>query len=312
MERASRDAITAHQTRRLAWSLRHAHDNVPQYRQAFAAAGAHPDDFRTAGDLARFPFTTDADLRPRDPFGLFAVPRDKLARLQTDFGATAGDLDTWAHLMARSIRAAGGRPGMRVLVAFDGPGEQYGAQSGAERLGCAVIPVAGPPIEHHVRLITDFEPELIMAAPAYLLGLADAFRAAGRNPRATTLKAATLGAEPCTEATRADLEQAFAMHALAGYGLPEVMGPGIAQECVESKDGPHIWEDCFYPEIIDPATGAVLSDGEPGELVLTTLANEAMPIIRYRTGELTRLLPGTARAMRRMEPVTGRRSCQAS
>jgi phenylacetate-CoA ligase len=317
MERASRDAIAAHQTRRLAWTLRHAYDNVPHYRQAFAAAGVHPDDFHSLDDLRKFPFTTKADLRANYPFGMFAVPRAQVARIHASSGTTGkptvvgytqADLDTWAHLMARSIRAAGGRPGMCVHVAY-GYGlftGGLGAHYGAEKLGCTVIPVSGGQTERQVQLITDFRPDLIMVTPSYMLAILDAFKAAGLDPRATSLKAGIFGAEPWTEAMRAEIEGSFAMHAVDIYGLSEVMGPGVAQECVETKDGLHIWEDYFYPEVIDPETGAVLPDGELGELVFTSLAKEAMPIIRYRTRDLTRLLPGTARSMRRMAKITGR------
>jgi phenylacetate-CoA ligase len=317
MERASRDAITAHQTRRLAWTLRHASDNVPHYRRAFDAAGIHPDDFHSIDDLEKFPFTSKADLRANYPYGMFAVPREEVARIHASSGTTGkptvvgytqGDIDTWAHLMARSIRAAGGRPGMRVHVAY-GYGlftGGLGAHYGVERLGCTVIPVSGGQTERQVQLIQDFEPDLIMVTPSYMLAILDAFHAAGVDPRATTLKAGIFGAEPWTEAMRAEIETSFNMHAVDIYGLSEVMGPGIAQECVETKDGLHIWEDYFYPEVIDPETGAVLPDGALGELVFTSLAKEAMPIIRYRTRDLTRLLPGTARTMRRMAKVTGR------
>ena len=317
MERATRDAIAAHQTRRLVWSLRHAYDNVAPYKQAFDAAGVHPDDFRTLDDLAKFPFTTKADLRANYPFGMFAVPREQVARIHassgttgkpTVVGYTAGDIDSWAHLMARSIRAAGGRPGMRVHVAY-GYGlftGGLGAHYGVERLGCTVIPMSGGQTDRQVQLITDFEPDLIMVTPSYMLAILDGFRAAGLDPRATMLKAGIFGAEPWTEAMRTEIETAFNMHAVDIYGLSEVMGPGVAQECVETKDGLHIWEDYFYPEVIDPETGRVLADGEPGELVFTSLAKEAMPIIRYRTRDLTRLLPGTARTMRRMQKITGR------
>ncbi len=317
MERASRDAITAHQSRRLAWTLRHAYDHVPHYRQAFDAAGVHPDDFHGIDDLAKFPFTTKAHLRANYPFGMFAVPREQVARIHASSGTTGkptvvgytqGDIDTWAHLMARSIRAAGGRPGMRVHVAY-GYGlftGGLGAHYGVEKLGCTVIPVSGGQTERQVQLIRDFEPDLIMVTPSYMLAILDAFHTAGLDPRATTLKAGIFGAEPWTEAMRGEIESSFNMHAVDIYGLSEVMGPGVAQECVETKDGLHIWEDYFYPEIIDPETGAVLPDGEMGELVFTSLAKEAMPIIRYRTRDLTRLLPGTARTMRRMAKITGR------
>jgi len=317
IETASRDEIAGLQRARMADTLRHAYANVPHYRRAFDAAGVHPDDFRDLADLARFPFTTKADLRANYPFGMFAVPRERIARIHASSGTTGkptvvgytrDDLDVWADVMARSIRAGGGRPGMRVHVAY-GYGlftGGLGAHYGAERLGCTVIPVSGGQTERQVQLIQDFAPDLIMVTPSYMLAILDAFRAAGLDPRGTSLQAGIFGAEPWTNAMRAEIEQAFDMHAVDIYGLSEVMGPGVASECVETKDGLHIWEDHFYPEVIDPDTGAVLPDGEPGELVFTSLTKQATPIIRYRTRDLTRLLPGTARSMRRMEKVTGR------
>ena len=317
IEIASRDELTALQTRRLAETLRHAYANIPHYQQSFAAAGVHPDDFHTLDDLPRFPFTTKADLRANYPFGMFAVPRDRIARIHassgttgkaTVVGYTAQDIETWAAVMARSIRAAGGRPGMRIHVAY-GYGlftGGLGAHYGAERLGCAVIPMGGGQTERQVQLIQDLAPDLIMITPSYMLSLLDAFRAQGRDPARTGLKAGIFGAEPWTNAMRAEIESAFQMHAVDIYGLSEVMGPGVAQECVETKDGLHIWEDHFFPEIIDPQTGTVLPDGAEGELVFTSLTKQATPIIRYRTRDLTRLLPGTARTMRRMEKITGR------
>jgi len=317
IETASRDEIAGLQRARMADTLRHAYANVPHYRRAFDAAGVHPDDFRDLADLARFPFTTKADLRANYPFGMFAVPRERIARIHASSGTTGkptvvgytrDDLDVWADVMARSIRAGGGRPGMRVHVAY-GYGlftGGLGAHYGAERLGCTVIPVSGGQTERQVQLIQDFAPDLIMVTPSYMLAILDAFRAAGLDPRDTSLQAGIFGAEPWTNAMRAEIEQAFDMHAVDIYGLSEVMGPGVASECVETKDGLHIWEDHFYPEVIDPDTGAVLPDGEPGELVFTSLTKQATPIIRYRTRDLTRLLPGTARSMRRMEKVTGR------
>jgi phenylacetate-CoA ligase len=317
IERASRDEITALQTRRLAWTLRHAYDNVPHYRATWDAAGVHPDDFRGLPDIAKFPFTAKQDLRANYPFGMFAVPRAQVARIHassgttgkpTVVGYTAEDIDDWAHLAARSIRAAGGRPGMMVHVAY-GYGlftGGLGAHYGAEKLGCTVIPVSGGQTERQVQLITDFRPDIVMVTPSYMLAILDGFRAAGIDPRQTSLKVGIFGAEPWTNAMRAEIEREFNMHAVDIYGLSEVMGPGVAQECVETKDGLHIWEDYFYPEIIDPITGAVLADGETGELVFTSLTKRAMPVIRYRTRDLTRLLPGTARSMRRMEKVTGR------
>lgn len=317
IETASRDEIAGLQRSRMADTLRHAYANVAHYRRAFDAAGVHPDDFHDLADLARFPFTTKADLRDNYPFGMFAVPREQVARIHASSGTTGkptvvgytkADLDVWADVMARSIRAGGGRPGMRVHVAY-GYGlftGGLGAHYGAERLGCTVIPMSGGQTERQVQLIQDFAPDLIMITPSYMLALLDGFRAAGVDPRGTSLKAGIFGAEPWTNAMRAEIEQDFDMHAVDIYGLSEVMGPGVASECVETKDGLHVWEDHFYPEIIQPETGVVLPDGEPGELVFTSLTKQATPVIRYRTRDLTRLLPGTARSMRRMEKVTGR------
>jgi len=317
IETASRDEIAGLQRIRMAATLRHAYANVPHYRAAFDAAGVHPDDLRELADLARFPFTTKADLRANYPFGMFAKPREQIARIHASSGTTGkptvvgytkGDLDIWADLMARSIRAGGGRPGMRVHVAY-GYGlftGGLGAHYGAERLGCTVIPMSGGQTERQVQLIQDFAPDIIMVTPSYMLAILDGFRAAGIDPRGTSLQAGIFGAEPWTNAMRAEIERTFDMHAVDIYGLSEVMGPGVASECVETKDGLHIWEDHFYPEVIDPVTGAVLPDGEAGELVFTSLTKEAMPVIRYRTRDLTRLLPGTARSMRRMQKVTGR------
>ena len=317
IETASRDEIAGLQRTRIVDTLRHAYANVPHYRRAFDAAGVHPDDFHDLADLARFPFTTKADLRDNYPFGMFAVPRERIARIHASSGTTGkptvvgytqADLDVWADVMARSIRAGGGRPGMRVHVAY-GYGlftGGLGAHYGAERLGCTVIPMSGGQTERQVQLIQDFAPDLIMVTPSYMLALLDGFRAAGVDPRGTSLKAGIFGAEPWTNAMRAEIERDFDMHAVDIYGLSEVMGPGVASECVETKDGLHVWEDHFYPEIIDPETGVVLPDGEPGELVFTSLTKQATPVIRYRTRDLTRLLPGTARSMRRMEKVTGR------
>jgi len=317
IETASRDEIAALQRTRLGQTLRHAYASVPHYRQAFDAARVHPDDFRDLPDLARFPLTTKADLRANYPYGMFAVPRDRIARIHASSGTTGkptvvgytqADLGVWADVMARSIRASGGRAGMRVHVAY-GYGlftGGLGAHYGAERLGCAVIPVGGGGTERQVQLIQDFQPDIIMVTPSYMLAILDAFRAAGADPRGTTLQAGIFGAEPWTNAMRTEIEAAFDMHAVDIYGLSEVMGPGVANECVESKDGLHIWEDHFYPEVIHPETGALLPDGEVGELVFTSLTKEATPIIRYRTRDLTRLLPGTARSMRRMEKVAGR------
>ncbi|MBV8868017.1 MAG: phenylacetate--CoA ligase [Acetobacteraceae bacterium] len=317
IETASRDEIAALQRERLAWTLRHAHANVPHYRHAFAAAGAHPDDFRDLGDLARFPFTTKQDLRANYPFGLFAVPRERLARIHASSGTTGAptvvgytqaDLDVWAGVVARSIHAAGGRPGMLLHNAY-GYGlftGGLGLHLGAERLGCTVVPASGGMTERQVRLIADFRPDLISVTPSYALAILDEFRRQGLDPRACSLRAGIFGAEPWTDAMRREIEDGFALDAVDIYGLSEVIGPGVANECVETKDGPTLWEDHFYPEVIDPESGAVLPEGEPGELVLTTLTKEAMPVIRYRTRDLTRLLPGTARSMRRIARVTGR------
>ncbi len=317
IEIASRDEIAALQLKRLQKTLRHAYDNVPHYRNAFEAAGVHPDDCRTLADFAKFPFTAKADLRDQYPFGMFAVPRERLARIHASSGTTGkptvvgytkADIDMWAEVMARSIRAAGGRTGMTCHIAY-GYGlftGGLGAHYGAERLGCTVIPISGGMTERQVSLIEDFRPDIIMVTPSYCLAILDEFNKRGLDPRSTSLKVGIFGAEPWTNAMRLEIEAAFDMHAVDIYGLSEVIGPGVANECVETKDGLHIWEDHFYPEIIDPETGAVLPDGEKGELVFTSLTKEAMPIIRYRTRDLTRLLPGTARSMRRMEKVTGR------
>ena len=317
IETASRDEIAALQTQRLKWSLAHAYENVAAYRTKFDAAGVTPADFRQLGDLAKFPFTTKEDLRQSYPFGMFAVPQDKIVRIHASSGTTGKptvvgytqtDIDHWANLMARSIRASGGRPGMKVHISY-GYGlftGGLGAHYGAERLGCTVIPVSGGMTERQVQLIRDFAPDIIMVTPSYMLAILDEFRAQGLDARKSSLRIGIFGAEPWTNAMRAEIEDAFAMDAVDIYGLSEVMGPGVANECVETKDGLHVWEDYFYPEIIDPATGAVLPDRERGELVFTTLAKEGMPVIRYRTRDLTRLLPGTARTMRRMEKVTGR------
>ncbi|QRG09360.1 phenylacetate--CoA ligase [Xanthobacter dioxanivorans] len=317
-ERASRDEIMSLQRERLAWSLRHAYENVPFYRQKFDAAGVHPSDLRELSDLAKFPFTVKTDLRDNYPFGLFAVPREKLLRVHGSSGTTGkpivvgytrADIDMWADVMARSIRAAGVRPGMMVHVAY-GYGlftGGLGAHYGVERLGCTVIPMSGGMTERQVQLIQDFRPDAIMVTPSYMLALLDGFSKAGLDPRASSLKYGIFGAEPWTNAMREEIERDFALDATDIYGLSEVIGPGVAQECVETKDGLHIWEDHFYPEVINPDTGEVLPDGEKGELVFTSLTKEAFPIIRYRTRDLTRLLAGTARpGMRRMEKVTGR------
>ena len=317
IETASRDEIAALQLSRLRDALRHAYANIAHYRRAFDAEGAHPDDLHDLSDLRRFPFTTKADLRANYPFGMFAVPRERIARIHASSGTTGkptvvgytkDDLDVWAHCVARSIYAAGGRPGDRVHVSY-GYGlftGGLGAHYGAETLGCAVIPFGGGQTERQVQLIGDFRPDIIMVTPSYMLAMADAFRAAGLDPGATSLRVGIFGAEPWTQSMRAEIEATFRIDAVDIYGLSEVMGPGVAQECAETKDGLHVWEDHFYPEIVDPGTGDVLPDGERGELVLTTLTKQATPVIRYRTRDLTRLLPGTARSMRRMERLTGR------
>ena len=317
IEIASRDEISALQLERLKWSLGHAYDNVPFYRKGFDAAGVHPDDLKNLGDLAKFPFTVKQDLRENYPFGMFAVPRDQVARVHassgttgkpTVVGYTAKDIDTWASCVARSMRASGTRPGDVVHVAY-GYGlftGGLGAHYGAEKLGCTVVPVSGGMTPRQVTLIEDFGASTIMVTPSYALSILDEYRAQGRDPRESPLQVGIFGAEPWTNAMRREIEDAFDMHAVDIYGLSEVIGPGVANECVETKDGLHIWEDHFYPEVIDPETGEVMPDGELGELVFTSLTKEAFPIIRYRTRDLTRLLPGTARSMRRMEKVTGR------
>jgi phenylacetate-CoA ligase len=317
IETAPRDEITALQLERLRWTLRHAYDNVPFYRRRFDEAGVHPDDCRELADLANYPFTVKQDFRDNYPFGLLAVPREQVTRIHgssgttgkpTVVGYTQRDVDTWADLVARSIRASGGRPGDMVHVAY-GYGlftGGLGAHYGAERLGCTVVPVSGGMTERQVQLIADFRPDIIMVTPSYMLALIDEMQRQGFDLRASSLKVGIFGAEPWTEDMRREMEQRLDMHAVDIYGLSEVMGPGVANECVETKDGLHVWEDHFYPEVVDPETGEVLADGERGELVFTSLTKEALPVIRYRTRDLTRLLPGTARSMRRMEKVTGR------
>jgi phenylacetate-CoA ligase len=317
IERASRDELQALQLERLRWSLRHAYDNVPHYRASFDAVGVHPDDLKSLADLARFPFTDKKTLRDNYPFGLFAVPRERIARIHASSGTTGKatvvgytqrDIDTWANLVARSIRAAGGRPGDMVHIAY-GYGlftGGLGAHYGAERLGCTVVPMSGGQTEKQVQLINDFKPSIIMVTPSYMLTLIEEFERQGLDPVASSLRVGIFGAEPWTEAMRAEIETRAGIDAVDIYGLSEVMGPGVASECVETKDGPVIWEDHFYPEIIDPDTGEVLPDGAEGELVFTSLTKEGMPVIRYRTRDLTRLLPPTARAMRRMGKITGR------
>jgi phenylacetate-CoA ligase len=317
IERASRDELQALQLERLRWSLRHAYDNVPHYRASFDAAGVHPDDLTSLSDLARFPFTDKKTLRDNYPFGLFAVPRERIVRVHASSGTTGkatvvgytqNDIDTWAALVARSIRAAGGRPGDMVHIAY-GYGlftGGLGAHYGAERMGCTVVPMSGGQTEKQVQLINDFQPSIIMVTPSYMLTLLEEFERQGLDPLASSLRIGIFGAEPWTEAMRTEIETRAGIDAVDIYGLSEVMGPGVASECVETKDGPVVWEDHFYPEIIDPDTGAVLPEGAEGELVFTSLTKEGMPVIRYRTRDLTRLLPPTSRAMRRMGKITGR------
>jgi phenylacetate-CoA ligase len=317
IEKASRDELIALQLKRMQHTLAHAYSNVSRYKQKFDAAGVAPGDLRTLEDLAKFPFTTKADLRETYPFGMFAVPMSEVARVHASSGTTGkptvvgytkNDIDIWATVMARSIRAAGAKPGDKVHVSY-GYGlftGGLGAHYGAERLGITVIPFGGGQTERQVQLITDFKPDIIMVTPSYMLAIADEFQRQGLDPKQASLRIGIFGAEPWTQAMRAEIEKRVALDAIDIYGLSEVIGPGVAQECIETKDGLTIWEDHFYPEIIDPNTGAVLPDGEPGELVFTSLTKEALPIIRYRTRDLTRLLPGTARTMRRMEKITGR------
>lgn len=317
IERASRDELQALQLKRLQWTLQHAYDHVPHYRQAFDAKGVHPSDCKTLADLSKFPFTAKADLRANYPFGMFAVPREKVVRVHASSGTTGkptvvgytqGDIDRWADLVARSIRASGGRPGDIIHIAY-GYGlftGGLGAHYGAERLGCTVIPMSGGQTEKQVQLITDFRPDIIMVTPSYMQVIIEEMQRQGLDPRASSLKVGIFGAEPWTEAMRHDIEVRAGIDAVDIYGLSEVMGPGVANECIEAKDGPVIWEDHFYPEIIDPETGEPVPDGEEGELVFTTLTKEALPVIRYRTRDLTRLLPPTARSMRRMGKIVGR------
>ncbi|MGR3315144.1 phenylacetate--CoA ligase PaaK [Roseovarius indicus] len=317
IEIASIDEIRSLQLDRLKWSLRHAYENVPMYRERFDKAGVHPDDLKSLSDLAKFPFTYKTDLRDHYPFGLFAVPRDQIVRVHASSGTTGkptvvgytqNDIDMWADMVARSMRASGTRPGDIVHVAY-GYGlftGGLGAHYGAERLGCTVVPVSGGMTERQVTLIDDFKPKTIMVTPSYMLNILEQFHKAGLDPRESSLEVGIFGAEPWTNAMRSEVEEAFDMHAVDIYGLSEIMGPGVANECVETKDGLHIWEDHFFPEIINPETGEVVEDGEMGELVFTTLTKEGLPMIRYRTRDLTRLLPGTARSMRRMEKITGR------
>ena len=317
IEIASRDEITSLQLERLKWTVAHAYENVGLYKRKFDAAGVHPDDLKAPEDIAKFPFTTKEDLRQSYPFEMMAVPMEQVARIHASSGTTGKptvvgytqkDVDNWAHLVARSIRASGGRPGDRIHVAY-GYGlftGGLGAHYGAEALGCTVIPVGGGMTQRQVQLIVDFKPDIIMVTPSYLLAVADEFEAQGIDPRSTSLKSGIFGAEPWTNAMRVEIETRFDMHGVDIYGLSEVMGPGVANEAVEEKDGLYIWEDHFLPEIIDPDSGAVRADGSDGELVFTSLTKEALPIIRYRTRDLTTLRPGTARTMRRMDKITGR------
>lgn len=317
IERASRDELAALQLERLRAVLHHAYANVPLYRERFDAACVHPSDLKHLGDISMFPYTVKDDLREHYPFGMLAVPREQLARIHASSGTTgrptvvsytANDIDVWAQLVARSMRAAGVRRGDLVHVAY-GYGlftGGLGAHYGAERLGCTVIPMSGGQTEKQVRLITDLRPSVIMVTPSYVLAIADEFARQGLDPRASSLQVGIHGAEPWTESMRHEIEERFDIHAVDIYGLSEIMGPGVASECVETKDGLHIWEDHFYPEIVDPATGEVIEDGTTGELVFTTLTKEAQPLIRYRTRDLTALLPGTARTMRRMARISGR------
>jgi len=317
IEFASRDEISALQLQRLQWSVRHAYDNVDHFRKKCVVKGVHPDDLKTLADLSKFPFTTKDDLRQTYPFGMFAVPMDQVVRVHASSGTTGkptvvgytqNDIDMWASVMARSIRAAGGRRGDKCHVAY-GYGlftGGLGAHYGAERLGCTVIPMSGGQTEKQIQLIQDFKPEIIMVTPSYMLVIADEMERLGLDAKACSLKVGIFGAEPWTQAMRSEIEARMGIDAVDIYGLSEVIGPGVANECIESKDGLHIWEDHFYPEIINPETGDVVEDGELGELVFTSLTKEAMPVIRYRTRDLTRLMPGTARSFRRMGKITGR------
>ena len=317
IETASRDEISTLQLDRLKWSLRHAYNNVPFHKKAFDEKGVHPDDLKSLSDLAKFPFMTKTALRDNYPFGLFAVPRDQVVRLHASSGTTgksivvgytAQDIENWAHLMARSIRAAGGRKGDMVHNAY-GYGMftgGLGAHYGAERLGCTVVPMSGGQTEKQVAQILDFQPQIIMVTPSYSLVIAEEFQRLGIKPEDISLKVGIFGAEPWGEGMRAEIERKLGIDAIDIYGLTEVMGPGVACECIESKDGPVVWEDHFYPEIINPDTGEVVPDGEDGELVFTSLTKQAFPVIRYRTRDLTRLLPPSSRAFRRMGKITGR------
>jgi phenylacetate-CoA ligase len=317
IETAGVDALRELQLQRMKWSLRHAYDNVAHYRKAFDEKGVHPDDLKSLEDIALFPFTTKADLRDNYPFGMFATPMEEVVRVHassgttgkpTVVGYTAKDIDTWATVVARSIRAAGGSRADKLHVSY-GYGlftGGLGAHYGGEKLGCTVIPMSGGQTEKQVQLICDFDPDIIMVTPSYMLNIADEMDRQGVDPHKLALRTGIFGAEPWTQAMRIEIEQRLGIDAVDIYGLSEVMGPGVAQECLETKDGPTIWEDHFYPEVINPETGEVLPDGSEGELVFTSLTKEAMPVIRYRTRDLTRLLPGTARTMRRMDKITGR------
>lgn len=317
IETASVDELRALQLERLKWSLNHAYENVPFYRKAFDERGVRPQDLKSLEDLRLFPFTGKQDLRDNYPFGMFAVPRKDLVRVHASSGTTGkptvvgytqNDIDTWANVMARSIRAAGGSPNDICHIAY-GYGlftGGLGAHYGAERLGCTVVPMSGGQTEKQVQLIEDFKPDIIMVTPSYCLNIIDEMEREGMDPRKSSLRVGIFGAEPWTQAMREEIEERLGIDAVDIYGLSEVMGPGVAQECVETKDGPTLWEDHFYPEIINPQTGEPVADGEPGELVFTSLTKEAFPVIRYRTRDLTRLLPGSARTMRRMDKITGR------
>lgn len=317
IEHASRDELLALQLERMKWTLRHAYDNVPHYRKSFDQAGVHPDDLRTLSDISRFPFTTKQDLRENYPFGMFAVPREKVVRIHassgttgkpTVVGYTARDIDVWADLVARSIWAAGGRPGDIVHVAY-GYGlftGGLGAHYGAEKLGCSVVPMSGGQTEKQVQLIRDFQPRIIMVTPSYFCNIMEEMQRQGMDPKDSSLRIGIFGAEPWTGRMREDIEAHAGLDAVDIYGLSEVMGPGVAMECVEAKDGPVVWEDHFYPEIVNPDTGEPVAEGESGELVFTSLTKEAMPVIRYRTRDLTCLMPPTARSMRRIGKITGR------
>jgi phenylacetate-CoA ligase len=317
IEKASIDELRTLQLERMQWSLNHAYNNSPFYRARFDETGVHPDDLKSLADLGKFPFTNKQDLRDNYPFKMFAVPKQQVVRVHASSGTTGkatvvgytqNDIDTWANAVARSIRAGGGRPGDTCHISY-GYGlftGGLGAHYGAERLGCTVIPMSGGQTEKQVQLIADFEPRIIMVTPSYFLNIIDEMERQGLNPKKSSLEIGIFGAEPWTNAMRLEMEERVGIDAVDIYGLSEVIGPGVAQECIESKDGLTIWEDLFYPEIIDPVTGEVVADGEPGELVFTSLTKEALPMIRYRTRDLTRLLPGSVRTMRRMDKITGR------